>query len=439
MQKSQLKTRILFLHLLSILLLSISLNLTNSELSYEAEENNYSIILMIGDGMGFDHVKLARYVELGKKQNLSMESLDLNISVMTHNVFHEITDSAASATAIATGVKTYNRRIAIGTDGSILDTILEIAQELNKSTGIVSTTSIQHATPASFMTHVLSRNNYDEITRQIVEEADVDILLGGGLEDFSASQLEEMKNDGYSFVENKTALEALSSGKILGLFADGHLNYEQDRNLSLIPSLADMTRKAIEILNLDADGFFLMVEGGRIDHGSHDNNQINAILDTIAFNLAVKEAINYVKNHLNTILIVTADHETGGLAYVSDNLEDTLPSAINTEDENRTIRITRINQLDVSWSSGGHTRKHVPFYAFGNAFAGITGVSLIDNTDIFNVMNDYFLGLEIDLVNRVASDKISMKILIPVVVLGHIILLITIVSSVRKQNKKMKG
>ncbi|NHK32326.1 MAG: alkaline phosphatase [Asgard group archaeon] len=432
MQKNHLRTKILFFQVISLLFIGLTLNLVNSELNFK-EETNYSIILMIGDGMGFEHVKLARYVELGKNQNLSMESLDLNISVMTHNAFFETTDSAAAATAIATGVKTFNRRIAIGPDGSILETILEIAQELNKSTGLVTTTSIQHATPASFMTHVLSRSNYDEITRQIVE-ANVDILFGGGLEDFSTPQLEEMKNNGYSFVENKTALEAISGGKILGLFADGHLGYEQDRNFSLIPSLADMTCKAIEILNQDTDGFFLMVEGGRIDHGSHDNNKVNAIHETIAFDLAVKEALNYVKNHSNTILIVTADHETGGLAYINDNFDTTLPSAINTEDENRTIRITRINQLDVSWSSGGHTKRHVPFFAYGEAYENISDVSLIDNTEIFDVMNNYFLDEEISLFNRQPVDKISLRMVIILVVFSHTSILIVVVS-IRKKSK----
>lgn len=243
--------------MISLLLIGLTLNLTNSEGDFNDEENNYSIILMIGDGMCFEHVKLVRYVELGKNQNLSMESLDLNISVMTHNAFFETTDYAAAATAIATGVKTYNRRIAIGPDGSILETVLEIAQKLNKSTRVVTTTSIQHATPASFMTHVMSRSNFDEITQQIVEEAAVDILLGGGLEDFSSKQIEEMKNNGYTFVENKTALEELSNGKILGLFSDGYLSFEQDRNFNLIPSLSEMTRKAIEILNLNSEGIFL--------------------------------------------------------------------------------------------------------------------------------------------------------------------------------------
>jgi alkaline phosphatase len=434
MLKNHLRTKILFFLSISITLIGLTVDLTNSELIFNTEENNYSIILMIGDGMGFDHVKLARFVELGKNQNLSMESLDLNISVMTHNAFFETTDSAAAATAIATGVKTYNRRIAIGTDDSILETILEIAKELNKSTGLVTTTSIQHATPASFMTHVLNRNNYDEITRQIVEEANVDILLGGGLEDFSTPQLEEMKSNGYSFVENKTALEAISSGKVLGLFADGHLSYEQDRNFSLIPSLYYMTRKAIEILNLDNDGFFLMVEGGRIDHGSHSNNKVNAILETIAFDLAVKEALDYVKNHSNTILIVTADHETGGLAYINDNLDTTLPSAINTEDENRTIRITRINQLDVSWSTGGHTKRHVPFFACGDTFENISDVSLIDNTDIFNVMKNYLLIEEINLPDRQPVDKISLRMVIILVVFSHTSILIAIVS-IMKKNK----
>ncbi|NHJ47158.1 MAG: hypothetical protein FK733_05160 [Asgard group archaeon] len=438
MQKNHLKTRILFFHLLSILLFSISFNLTNSELNYKAVENDFSIILMIGDGMGYEHVRLARYVEVGKNLNLSMENLDLNISVITNNVLNGITDSAAAGTAIATGTKTYNRKIAVGPDGVILETILEIAQEMNKATGIVTSTTIQHATPACFMTHVDSRSDYNEITRQIVEESNVDILLGGGKQYFSTQQLEVMTNNSYSYVESKTALASITNGKILGLFADGHMTYEQNRNFSLIPSLVEMTEKAIEILQQDSDGFFLMVEGGRIDHGSHDNDIIDAILETIAFNLAVKEALDYVQSHTNSILIVTADHETGGLGFISENLDDTMPSNLNTEEENRTIRMTRINQLDVDWTTGSHTKSYVPFFAYGEVFENIQEVSLIDNTDIFRVMNDYLLSEEIILNLRAPVSNISTSVIIAIVVISHITLLIIVATRVNKKTKKAR-
>lgn len=146
--------------------------------------------------------------------------------------------------------------------------------------------------------------------------------------------------------------------------------------------------------------------------------------------------MNYVKSHTNTILIVTADHETGGIAYVSDNLDDTLPSVINTEEENRTIRMIRINQLGVSWKSGGHTRRNVPFFAYEDAFENITDISLIDNTDIFGVMNSYIFSEEISLVDRLPIRNISMRIIIIVVIFSHSTLLITITSIMAKRKNK---
>jgi alkaline phosphatase len=435
MKKNYLKTRVFFLCLVSLFLIGLTSELINSELSSKAEANDLSIILMIGDGMGYDHVKMARYVEVGMNQNLSMENLDLNITVMTHNVFNGITDSAAAATAMATGYKTHNGKIATGADGTILETVLEIAQKMNKSTGIVTTTSIQHATPASFMTHVTSRNNYDEITRQIVEDANVDLLLGGGKQYFTTQFLETMMLDNYLILENKSALSSITNGKLLGLFAESHMVYEQSRNLSLIPSLAEMTSKAIEVLQQNADGFFLMIEGGRIDHASHDNDQLDAILETIAFNLAVKEALNYVQTHSNSILIVTADHETGGLSYISDNLDSTLPSNIYTEEENRTIRKTRINQLEVGWSTGSHTKKHVPCYAYGSVFDNLKDISLIDNTDIFKIMNSYIHGEEISLFIREPISNISTRTIIIIVIFSHTTVLITVASIANKRKK----
>ncbi|NHJ40953.1 MAG: hypothetical protein FK731_13060, partial [Asgard group archaeon] len=194
---------------------------------------------------------------------------------------------------------------------------------------------------------------------------------------------------------------------------------------------------AIELLNQNTKGFFLMIEGGRIDQGSHDNNIINAILETISFNLAVIEAKNYVDNNPNTILIVTADHETGGLSYNNDNLDNNLPSTIYSEEENRTLRISRINQLDVSWGSSGHTRKYVPFFAYGNAFENITDVSLIDNIDIFSVMNDYIQGKNIELINRLQINKTSLKIVIPIVILSHITIITIIVTRITISSKKV--
>ncbi|NHJ40954.1 MAG: hypothetical protein FK731_13065 [Asgard group archaeon] len=385
----------ILLFLISFLVLDTSFIMPKDSIqTSEQSDKNYNIILMIGDGMGFEQIRLARYIEVGIDQNLTIERLNYNSSVITLNYLSEITDSAAAATAIATGVKTYNRRIAIAPNGSVVKTILEISQEYGKATGIVTTAFIQHATPASFMTHVIDRALYTEITNQIINDANVDILLGGGLDYFTLQQIESMKNQDYNYVTNKTELESISSGKILGLFANGYLDYDLEREYNVTPSIAEMTKKALEILEQNSSGFFLMVEGGRIDHACHANNKTNAALEGIAFDYAVREALNYVKNHDNTILIVTTDHETGGLAIVNENLDQNLPISGLTEEQNETIRITRANQIDVAWSTTGHTDFNVPFWAYGKALENTTINPLIDNTDIFYIMKEIIIEPE---------------------------------------------
>jgi alkaline phosphatase len=382
---------------------------------------------MIGDGMGFEQVRMGRYVEVGKNGYLNMESSSINHSVMTHNINLGITDSAASATALATGVKTFNGRISIDSDGESVETILETALEMGKATGVISTTTIYHATPACFMSHVSSRGNYQEIVRQIVENKDVDILMGGGLEEFSTQQITEMSTAGYSYVTNKTALSAVSSGRLLGLFSQSHMPYETDRNLTETPSIAEMTSKSIEILQQNSSGFFLMVEGGRIDHASHDNHKERTIMDTIAFDKAVRIAMNYVETHENSILIVTADHETGGPSIISENLSGDLPTAGLTKEQNRTLRLTRVDQLTIDWSTGGHTRNHVPMYAFGNAFENISRTILIDNTDIFSAMNAYIHNEEIIFIDRTPINMVAIYYLyLALIPIGIVFIYVTI-------------
>ncbi|MHA1909277.1 MAG: alkaline phosphatase, partial [Candidatus Thorarchaeota archaeon] len=284
-----------------------------------AQDEPFSVILMIGDGMGMIHIELAQLVELGLTGNLTMQQAPLQLYVRTNNSDNQVTDSAAAATAMASGEKTENSMVSILPNGTSVDTILEIAQANGKATGIVATTLIQHATPASFMAHVNDRDNYSEITRQIVEEANVDVLLGGGRAYFSSSQTQAMESQGYTIVHDRSELLDAPSGKLLGLFHSQYLAYEMIRDFSTTPSLAEMTNKSLEILSQDLDGFFLMVEGSKIDYRAHAHDTIGVALETIAFDEAVSVALDYVQDHSNTILIVTADHETGGLAIVSNS------------------------------------------------------------------------------------------------------------------------
>lgn len=357
-----------------------------------AADEPLSIILMIGDGMGYEHVELARLVEVGEFGSLNMQESDWNASVTTHSANAAVTDSAASGTAIATGTKTNNGYIALSPSLVPLETILEYAQTQNKSTGVVSTCRIVDATPASFMTHTDSRYNFDEIARQIVEEANVDVLLGGGLDYFNSSQISTMITNGYSVVYNRTELASITSGRVFGLFNGYHMDYEYDRDYSLQPSIAEMTNKSIELLSQDFDGFFLMVEGGRIDLAAHDDDKVRNALDTIAFDKAVDVALDYVKDHNNTILIVTADHETEGLVVLSNNFNSELPGDLVVEEDKRTLRAERANNVTVDWTATYHTDWLVPLFAFGDAFSDLSEDVTIDNTDIYTLMKDFYLG-----------------------------------------------
>ncbi|MHA2199176.1 MAG: alkaline phosphatase [Candidatus Thorarchaeota archaeon] len=347
--------------ILTLFLLPISIQSAptpNDKMTIAADEP-LNVILMIGDGMGFEHVELARLVEVGENGSLVMQQLTWNASVATYCADNPITDSAAAATAMATGEKTNKNYVGRDTNGQALESILEYAQTLNKSTGVVTKTRIVDATPAGFMTHVPTRYEYVRIARQIMG-ADVDVLLGGGRDYFSSDNLTTMESNGYTVVFNRTSMMNVTSGRIFGLFAREHMDYELDRNHVIDPSIGEMTNKSIELLSQDPDGFFLMVEAGRIDLAAHDEDKVRNALETIEFDEAVQIALDYVEEHNNTILIVTADHETEGLVVMSHNLNSTLPSSGSTHNGKEAIRIERVNNITVDWTATYHTATHVP-------------------------------------------------------------------------------
>jgi alkaline phosphatase len=346
---------------------------------------------MIGDGMGYEQADLASLVEYGIEGSLVLQSLPWNASVITSSLSALITDSAASGTAMATGNKTNNGIVAMSPTGEVLQTILEIAEIANKSTGLVTTTFIQHATPATFVAHVMNRGQYYEIANQTAY-AGVDVLLGGGTQYFTESQLNSMVSNGYSLAYNRTAMMSVTSGKLLGLFASTNMDEERYRDYSATPSLLEMTNKSIELLSQDEDGFFLMVEGGQIDYAGHDNDKIGVALETIEFDKAVALALDYVEHNPDTVLMVTADHETGGLAIVGHDFDENLPGGLSSESERRDLRIERATNVTVTWQSTDHTATHVGLFCYGTAFGELAEGALIDNTNIFTLMADYFAG-----------------------------------------------
>ncbi|MFX1509303.1 MAG: alkaline phosphatase [Promethearchaeota archaeon] len=270
-----------------------------------------NVILMIGDGMGWGQINATKKW-LGTSGNLTMEELSYLGDIETYSLDSSVTDSAAAATALATGNRTNNNMVAMLPTGEKLTTILEAAEALDKATGLVTTTTLTHGTPAPFSSHVPNRNDQYTIAQQQITK-DIEVLLGGGLEYYS-SQLATATSLGYTIVQNRNDMIASASADyLLGLFTDYYMNYEYDRNPLIEPHLKEMTNISLQFLDRSSTGFFLMVEGGRIDHACHDWHINHTIGETIAFDEAVQVAYEYTQQNNRTLLIVTADHECGGL------------------------------------------------------------------------------------------------------------------------------
>ncbi len=251
----------------------------------------------------------------------------------------------------------------MSTSGEILTTVVEATEEQGASTGVVSNTRVTHATPACFMAHVSSRGLEPDIALQILE-TDVDVVLGGGRSYFDSLSPEAA---GFTVVETTKELMGFDSGRVLGLFAEGYMSYEPYRDPLVEPSLAEMTEKSIELLEGDPDGFFLMVEGGRIDHASHDNNYEAMLSEVYAFDEAVLYALEYAATRNDTLVVVTADHETGGLMIVGGY---------------------DYTGVSYSWVSDDHTGNLVPVYGYGARAEEV--MAFTDNTDIGSFLIELF-------------------------------------------------
>ncbi len=332
-----------------------------------------NVIFLIGDGMGLSQVTLARLKAVGLDGKLHLQRMPVNGTIRTHSANNLVTDSAAAGTALACGVKTDNGMIGMTPDHKQYRTILEAAQAKGMATGLVVTSAITHATPASFAAHVESRGDETTIAEQLLANR-VDVLFGGGKEFFlpQSEPGSDRKDDkdliaaarqaGYRLVETSEQLGAVDALPVLGLFGLKAL-----MTAPPAPSLAALTEKAIDLLRdtrkgwfIKKRGFFLMVEGSQIDWACHDNDAVHCVWETLCFDEAVKAALDFALADGRTLVIVTADHETGGL---------TIPGG----------RIDGSN-IRVRWSTSGHSGSPVPVYAFGpkaELFAGV-----YDNTEL---------------------------------------------------------
>ena len=318
-----------------------------------------NVIFFLGDGMGPTTVTASRIYKYGEAGKLGMESLTRTARIRTYSNDAQTTDSAPSMAAYMTGVKMNNEVLSMSADtkayngstpyvastgdstcpstgnGTPVATLLELSKAAGKAVGAVTTTRVTHATPAATYSHICHRDGENDIAAQFVPGSGnfnvalgsgVDVLLGGGSKFFLPTTAGGKRTDGkdltallqtagYTYVNTGTAfksVDATATTKLVGLFNKDHMNYELDRakaaNNIDEPSLADMTEKAIKVLQKNSKGYFLMVEGGRIDHALHGTNAKRALEDTIAFDDAIKRALSLV-DLKNTLIVVTADHD----------------------------------------------------------------------------------------------------------------------------------
>ncbi|RRN71263.1 alkaline phosphatase [Peribacillus simplex] len=407
-----------------------------------------NVIFLIGDGMGVSYTSAYRYLKDNPGTKVAEKTEFDKYLVGQQMTYPEdaaqnITDSASAATAMSSGVKTYNAAIAVDNDKSEVKTVLEAAKEKGKATGLVATSEITHATPASFGAHDESRKNMNSIADDYYNELikgkhKIDVLLGGGKSNFvrpDVNLAKAFEKDGYSYVTDKNQMLKDKNEQVLGLFASEGLPKMIDRP-SETPSLSDMTSSAIQRLNKDKDGFFLMVEGSQVDWAGHDNDIVGAMSEMEDFEKAYIAAIEFAKKDKHTLVVATADHSTGGFSigakgiynwygepikaakrtpdFMADaiikgaDVEKTLKQYINqnelklTDDEIKTVteaakskNVTNVdnaieaifdNRTNTAWTTGGHTGEDVPVYAYGpykERFAG-----QVDNTDHAKIIFD---------------------------------------------------
>lgn len=327
-----------------------------------------NVILCIGDGMGPEHVRAAGLYLHGEAGTLSFEAFPAQGHISTRAADNPITDSAASATAMATGHRVNNGVISVQLpgDGHTLTTVLERAQRAGKRVGLVTSTELTHATPAAFAAHTPWREERAAIARDYLQRSKPDVLLGGGGAGLFA---DDAKAAGYTVVENRS--EMLDARRrrnmpLCGLFGSGNMPYEYDDHIGVahvyttFPHLHEMAMTAIDLLADNPDGFFLLVEGGRIDHAAHDHELERNIHETIEFDRTVRLITEWARGRDDTLIIVTADHEAGGMAITSDSDRGEFP--------------------DVTWSTPDHTDVDVGVYATGRGASLFVGSH--DNTDL---------------------------------------------------------
>ena len=348
-----------YLYLVSFVLLFSQCQSTKAQQELPRAQK---VILMIGDGMGLTQIQAAM---TANGNLLNMERFPVVGLTKTSSSDRYITDSAAGATAFSAGVKTRNGAIAVDSLGNPVKTILEYAEEEGYGTGLVATSTITHATPAAFIAHNLSRNNYEDIAADFLN-TDIDVFIGGGYDHFNARKdsvdlTAKLSENGYQTITDLAEVGTDKPSKLAGLLNTGAMPpVEAERGAMLLNS----SKLAMDILDQNKKGYFLMIEGSQIDWGGHANKTSYMVTELLDFDQVIGEVLDYAEADGNTLVIVTADHETGGLTIKG---EDILGDSTAT-----------------SYSTGGHTPVMVPVFAYGPGAESFAGI--YENTAIFNKM-----------------------------------------------------
>jgi alkaline phosphatase len=421
-----------------VLIFALSLLACSSLSLAEKPGSPLNVIVMISDGSGFNHILATDYYQYGEAGSQVYESFPVSIGMSTwstntigynpqkrDNGFYtkgaKPTDSAASATAMSCSVKTYNGAIGVDSKGLPVEHLIELAEKLGKSSGVVSSVPVSHATPAGFCAHSRKRSNYESIAREMIGESRLEVIMGCGHPDFdengklwndeSKPEIDQQYKyvggksfyysfreslsgadadgdgvlDPWTFIDTKLSFENLAFSKaicrekrVFGLVpvkstlqvgrdsdsdensSDGQSLPFSDSMIDTVPDLVTMAAGALRVLQQNDSGFFLMIEGGAIDWASHGNNSARMIEEEIAFNHTVEYIVDWIENNSSwreTLLIVTADHECGNLS--GPGAADYITPVVNNGKGKLPL---------MEWRDTHHTNRLVPFFAKGPGF-----------------------------------------------------------------------
>lgn len=349
-----------------LLVLFLAANASSLLNAQTKSQHPKKIILMIGDGMGVAQI----YAGLtANKGSLSLEQCSAIGFHKNQSADSYITDSAAGATAFACGQKTYNGAIGVDINKKPLPTILEIAEQHGLATGLVATCSSTHATPASFIAHQPSRSMDEAIAHDFLK-TDIDVFIGGGRKFFSQrtdgkNLIDSLKAKRYQIANSIDEVQKVSSGKLAAFLADEQqAKFSEGRGDQLVKS----TETALRILSQNKKGMFLMIEGSQIDWGGHADDTEYIVNEMLDFDRAIGKVIDFAKKDGNTLVIITADHETGGLSLNGGDM--------------------KTGKVEGKFTTKDHTGVMIPVFAFGPGAEKFIGI--YENTAIFQKMIDAY-------------------------------------------------